>query len=303
MAYNPYRFTDPASQNTTGRGGSGTSRGGVTYLGAAPVPQSVAPAGGTRLSTARRRQNVPLGNLTTGTAGGFSMGRRREPQVSGQRTPTALNSDAYFKARGSGLDWLESYGPNRSQASGLDLGGATYGGRAAPTGPQSITNPTGTRARSGNQVIDFTTGQNLDASNPYTALTGDSVYEPVNDTSPEGRYNQMSAEQDMLAAEGLEAGRAAAAEVRNAQIAPAPALTQTATPTGTGRLGVGRYGVGSAYPYGGGLTKSFGPTGASSPEQMRQDELGERAIASRNRAGISTKSLLEDARKRYGLSR
>jgi hypothetical protein len=153
-------------------------------------------------------------------------------------------------------------------------------------------------------VIDFTTGQNLDASNPYTALTGDSVYEPVNDTSPEGRYNQMSAEQDMLAAEGLEAGRAAAAEVRNAQIAPQGApIAQTTTPSGTGRLGVGRYGVGSVYPYGGGLRKSFGPTGASSPEQMRQDELGERAIASRNRAGISTKSLLEDARKRYGLTR
>jgi hypothetical protein len=149
-------------------------------------------------------------------------------------------------------------------------------------------------------VIDFTTGQNLDASNPYTALTGDSVYEPVNDTSPEGRYNQMSAEQDMLAAEGLEAGRAAAAEVRNAQIAPSSPVTSEAF--GTGRLATGPYGLGVS-TQGQGLRKSFGPTRASSPEQMRQDELGERAIASRNRAGISTKSLLEDARKRYGLSR
>jgi hypothetical protein len=147
-------------------------------------------------------------------------------------------------------------------------------------------------------VIDFTTGQNLDASNPYTALTGDSVYEPANDTSPEGRYNQMSAEQDMLAAEGLEAGRAAAAEVRNAQIAPQSQVVQ-AGPLSVRR---GPYGTGISST-GRNIPRSFGPTGASSPEQMRQDELGERAIASRNRAGISTRSLLEDARKRYGLTR
>lgn len=296
--YNPYRFLDPASQNTTGRGGAGTSRGGVTYLGGAPVPQSVAPADGTRLAPSRRRQGISQGSLVTGMDGSGSMGRRMPVQSSGQRTPTFQNADAYFTARGSGLDWLERYGPNRGARTGLDLGGATYGGRAVGTVP--ITNAAGTRTRAGNQVIDFSTGQNLDADNPYTALTGDTVGGPVVDSSPEGRFNRMGLEQEALAAAGLEEGRAAARQVSQLQdAASVPALTQTTTPTGVGRSGVGRFGVGTVYPYGGGPSRSFGPYGSSSPDQMRQDELGERAIARRNRAGVSTQSLLESGRRRF----
>lgn len=296
--YIPQRIVDPTTGRSSGRGGSTTARGGVTYLGGAPVPQSVAPAGGTRLSAPRRKSVGPIGSTITYNGGSGSMGRRREPVSTGQRTPTFQNADAYFTARGSGLDWLERYGPTRGARTGPDLGGATYGGRAVGTVP--ITNATGTRTRAGNQVIDFSTGQNLDATNPYTALTGDTVGGPVVDSSPEGRFNRMGLEQEALAAAGLEEGRAAARQVSQLQDAAAvPALTQTATPTGTGRSGVGRYGVGTVYPYGGGPSRSFGPYGSSSPKQMRQDELGEKAIARRNRAGVSTQSLLESGRRRF----
>lgn len=280
--YNPFRFLDPASQRTTGRGGVGTSVGGQTFLGAAPVPQSVAPAGGTRLAPSRRRSFLPQGSLVTGTGFSGSMGRRQPVQTSGQRTPTFANSDAYFRARGSGLDQLERYGPTRGMEQGDTLGSATYGGRSV--GAPTLTNAAGTRTRAGNQVIDFSTGQNLDADNPYTSLTGDTGTALVAGSSPLGRYSRMTAEQAALAAEGLEAGRTAAAEVRGLQNAvEAPALTQSATPTGTGRIGLGRYGVGTVYPFGGGPSKSFGRFRSPTVEADRQAEIGERAIASRDK--------------------
>lgn len=296
--YTPQRFLDPASQNTTGRGGAGTSLGRVTYLGGAPVPQSVAPAGGTRLSSARRRSPFPLGSTVTYNGGSGSMGRQGPSGGGGDSRPTFQNSDAYFRARGSGLDWLDRYGPTRGVQAQQGLGGATYGGRSLPAS-NTLTNAAGTRARSGNQVIDFTTGQNLDADNPYTSLTGDSV--TVSPASPQGRYERMGAEQSALTAAGLEEGRRAAAEVRALQdAAEVPALAQTTTPLGLGRMGTGRYGVGTVYPQGGGPAKSFGSTGSSSPEQMREDELGERAIKARNRAGVSTQSLLDSYYRRFG---
>jgi hypothetical protein len=121
------------------------------------------------------------------------------------------------------------------------------------------------------------------------------------DDSPLGRYNQMGAEQKFLAAEGLEAGRAAASEVRNAQI-PERSSAEIFPSVGNTIDLRSRYGVGLASPPGFGPRKSFGATRASSPEQSRQDDLGERAIAARRKAGVSEKSLLEDARKRYGIS-
>jgi hypothetical protein len=213
--------------------------------------------------------------------------------------PTFLSSDAYYNARGSGLDWLERYGPNRGSQAAPSLGSASYGGRTLPSNG-TITNAAGTRARSGNSVIDFTTGQNLPATNPYTELTGD--YDaPVSDTSPEGRFARMGQEQEMLAAEGLEAGRAAANQVRQMQDqASVPALTQTATPSGLGRMATGRYGVGSVYPTGGGPSKSFGRFNSPSPEADRQVELGEKAIANRRKAGISEQSLLDSYYRRFG---
>lgn len=225
------------------------------------------------------------------------MGRRQPVETSGQRTPTFLNSDAYFRARGSGLDWLGKYGPSRGINTTSGSTGATYGGRSVGSAPQTLTNADGTRVRSGNQVIDFTTGQNLDATNPYTALTGDYVTQNVSPTSPQGRYNQMTAEQNALAAAGLEEGRTLARQVRQFQDAQ-PATAVTSEPFGTGRLASGPYGLGAS-TVGQGLRKSFGSLGSSSPEQMRQDELGEQAIARRNRAGVSTQSLIESGRRRF----
>jgi hypothetical protein len=297
MAYDANTYLDPAINALRGRGGRAV--GGQTWLGAAPVPQSVAPAGGTRLMPARRRSAAPLGSTITYNGGSGSMGRRPPSGVGGGGTPTFQNSDAYFRARGSGLDWLERYGPNRGSQSAPSLGSASYGGRSLPAGG-TITNAAGTRARSGNSVIDFTTGQNLPATNPYTELTGDADM-AVNDTSPQGRYNRMGQEQEMLAAEGLEAGRAAANQVRQLQDqAAVPTLTQTATPTGTGRSATGRYGVGSVYPMGGGPMKSFGRFDSPSPEADRQAELGEKAIANRRKAGVSEQSLLDSYYRRFG---
>lgn len=229
------------------------------------------------------------------------MGRRQPVQSIGQRTPTFTNSQAFYNARGSDLDRLERYGPDRSNQE-TGLGGVTYGGRSVGAPSPSAIAPTGGYGNTiGNGIAQSAFGS-LSTDDPYTSLTGDvgtTQSSPIMDSTPLGRYNRMSAEQAALAAEGLEAGRSAAAQVREVQNAvEAPALTQSPTPTGTGRVGIGRYGVGTVYPSGGGPSKSFGRFNSPTVEADRQAEIGERAIASRNRAGVSTASLANGYKRR-----
>jgi hypothetical protein len=230
------------------------------------------------------------------------MGRRPPSDGGGggdlSRRPTFLNSDAFYNARGSGLDWLERYGPNRGQRSAGGGSQATYGGRPA-SGQSSSIGSVGSGL--GGSITDSAFG-GLATENPYTALTGDSnvgAVQPMN--SPQSRYNSMVQEQEMLAAEGLEAGRAAANQVRQLQDqAFVPALTQTPSATGIGVTGTGRYGTGTVNTQGTGPSRSFGRFNSPSPEADRQAELGEKAIANRRKAGVSEQSLLDSYYRRFG---
>lgn len=219
------------------------------------------------------------------------MGRRQPVGSGGQRTPSFLNSTAYYNARGSDLDRLERYGPDRTQNQGADLGQATYGGRTVGPAPAAQAAPV-------DQSIGASLGSGLSTDSPYTALTGDAgSTAPVMDSSPLGRYNRMGVEQSALAAEGLEAGRAAAAQVRGlqeAEAAPSGTINTAGpfrvarTPFGTAISSVGRN-----------VRKSFGRFGSPTVEADRQAEIGERAIASRARRGISERDLLNSYSRRF----
>lgn len=254
--YDANRYQDPALQRLRGRGGF--ALGGPTLLG---------------------------------SSGSGSMGRQRPPSggSGGQRTPTFLNSSAYFNAQGSGLDWLQKYGPNREQGR-TAAAPATYGGRSAP--------PSGGMA---------SVGGGISGTNPYTELTGDAVDAPLPlDTTPNGRYDRMKLEGDMLLSQGLADGQAAVAEMQEFQNAPNPRSQGSIIPTvdgsNPGSVLRSPYGSGSFSLLGGG-PRSFGSTRASSPQQSRQDDIGDRAIASRNRAGISTSSLLDSYARRMNRQR
>lgn len=320
-----------------GRGRGGNALGGTTWFGGPPqaggarrpiIGENTASVGPTSMPLAARLMGTQFQG-TTSTAqsgggagaarrggggssvswGGMGGGRSRGGSgggstSSGQRTPTFLNSDAYYAARGSGLDWLEQNGPNRGsqQGGGSQLAPATYGGRAAVPAAQGNS---ATQTVSGDRVIDFASGQNLPApkptTSPYTELTGDAVTGPIDDTTPQGRYNRMAMEQQMAATEGLEEGRAAAAQVRQQQALDAAGGPQVER-TPTGSFASSKYGLGSYYPTGGGLQKSFGRTGAASPQQSRQDDLGDAAIAAVQRRNPSATqgSLLQDYYRRFG---
>ncbi len=112
MAYDPNRYMDPALQRLRGRGGFGL--GGVTWLGAAPAPTAIAPAGGTRLGgLAQGQRMVQPGVVGTAPApamrggGGYNM-RGGNSIVA---RPSARNSAEYYANRdavaGNPLDNLE----------------------------------------------------------------------------------------------------------------------------------------------------------------------------------------------------
>jgi hypothetical protein len=310
--YNPFRRGANPLGGTTWFGGAPTTSGARRQLtgdntmsSGVDVPKyrmaSYAPYGA--------QSSIGRGQSGRGGGGGsginFSMpsrGRRggaggvSGEEYSSSRKPTFANADAYYAARGSGLDYLNAYGPNRDQTGGsISLGGNSYGGRSAtPTGG-SLTNPAGTQVRSGDSVIDFTTGRNLQADTPYTNLTGDSV-SSIPPVSPAGHYSKLAEEQQALMAQGLEAGRAAANEVRSLQNT-APSTSVTSEPFGTGRLATGAYGRGVS-TQGLGLPKSFGRFGAPTPQADREAELGEAAIVSRAKQGVTVPSLLNSYTRR-----
>jgi hypothetical protein len=105
MAYDPNRYMDPALQRFRGRGGFGL--GGPTYLGAAPAPTAIAPAGGTRLGGLAQGQRMAQPGVV-GMSGNFRMGAPRAPIIA---RPSARNSAEYYANRdavaGNPLDNLE----------------------------------------------------------------------------------------------------------------------------------------------------------------------------------------------------
>lgn len=293
MAYNPYRFSDPASQNATGRGGAGTSRGGITYLGGVPRPQGQATPT-TQLRSLGRDRGRDLGlSPVIGMSGNFGMGRDDGRRISAR--PTFLSSDAYYRARGSGLDYLAENGPNRASAPPVDMGGATYGGLPAGSGPSASDWAGGGPNTSGSSI-----GGSI---SPYQEMTG-AAPQAANDYTPEGRRTRMGQEQQALIAQGLSEGRAAVNQVKASQATPqAPTdLSMSPTPSGAGMAGSGRFGSASVYPYGGGPSRSFGRYGSPTPEAARQAELGESAIAAVQRRvpGTTQSSLVDSYYRRFG---
>lgn len=281
--FNPFRFLDPASQNTTGRGGAGTSRGGITYLGGVPRPAApVTPT--TQLQSQGRNRGRSLGlSPVIGMApGNYGMGRDDGRRISAR--PTFLSSDAYYRARGSGLDWLDEYGPTRGSTNTSQPGTPTYGGRTATSAPVTP----------GSDVGSLIGGE--------TAIP-DQGDVPLNDSSPRGRYNRMATQQQMLLSAGLEDGKKAVEEVQKAQLARPPIQGSIIPEVGGKSPGAtlrSPYGSGRLFSLGG-ERKSFGQYGSPTPEAARQAELGEKAIASRNRAGISTPDLIASGRRRFRL--
>lgn len=285
-AFNPYSYLDKSSQNTTGRGGVGTSLGGQSFLGSAPgigataqVQAGVPMANGRKLF-GPRAMNVLRNQPAREWSMGGSMGRDDGRRISAR--PTFLNSDAFFNARGSGLDYLEDYGPKRgSENQANPLGAATYGGQPA-------------------------------ASNAFSSVGGNISGSPAvgpvssaNDYTPEGRRTRMGLEQQALMAQGLAEGKAAVNSVQQAQNAlPTPSgasIVPVVGGNGPGSELRSRYGTGLFSQLGGG-PRSFGATRASSPEQSRQNDLGESAIAAVQRRvpGTTQGSLIDSYYRRFG---
>lgn len=288
MAYDPNTYLNPQLNALRGRGGRAV--GGATNLGAVRPDAPFTPTTQMQANGRNRGRALGLspiigiqpGNYSGGGGGRYQQQQPRRGPV-GDPRPTFSNSDAYFRARGSGLDYLTAGAPSRGlgRDAAPNLGAATYGGRAGVTA-SDLTSPDGTKVRSGDQVIDFTTGQNLDADNPADGGGLDANGNRYNPLTPSGRYEQMGRQSQALLAQGLEDGNAAVEQLQGMQNTPNPASGGTIAPTssGTGRFLSSPYGQGSYYANGAGMRKSFGATGASTPAKSALDDAGERAIAS-----------------------
>lgn len=270
---------------------SANARGGITYLGGVPRPQGQATPT-TQLRSLGRDRGRDLGlSPVIGMSGNFGMGRDDGRRISAR--PTFANADAYYRARGSGLDYLAENGPNRASRTPVDLGEATYGGVPAGSGPSASDWAGGGSDTSGSSI-----GGSI---SPYQEMTGQSPQSAPSDYTPEGRRTRMGMEQQALIAQGLAEGRAAVDQVKASQSAtPAPSGA-TITPTQGGSSLNSRFGTGS-YSVSGGGPRSFGRYGSPTPEAARQADLGESAIAAVQRRvpGTTQSSLVDSYYRRFG---